>query len=77
MNPTNHKVIIYAELNGGKDITDKELRLIVKDLERRGFKGYSERIEGSRYDILNKLARTLGLAKDIAGKAWDSLDELG
>jgi hypothetical protein len=67
----NHKVIIYAEMNGGRDISEKELRLIVKDLESRGFNGYYDRTDehnGVRA-IIDKLVGIASLARN----AWDSI----
>ena len=61
----NHKVIIYAELNGGKEIGEKELRLIVHDLERRGFNGWYERQDANKswLDIFETLGKRIGLGQ--------------
>ncbi len=62
----NHKVIVYAELNGGKEITEKELRLIIHDLERRGFHGWYERQDSNKswLEIFNTLGQKMGILQE-------------
>ena len=63
----NEKVIVYAEKNHGGDISEKELRKIVSDLENRGFSGYYERVPVSKFMLVKQ-------AFDIMRKFWESID---
>ena len=58
----NEKVIVYAEKNHGADISEKELRKIVSDLEQRGFTGYYERVSMGKF-MLAKQA--FGFLKEL------------
>ena len=59
-----HKVVLYAELNHGNQISESEIRGIVASLEKRGFTGWYERVP------MNRFIRVIKSLK----QGWDTLE---
>ena len=65
------KVVLYAEMNHGNDISEKELRLIIQNLEKRGFNGWYERVPANTWiQVVHMLGKIVKTGKN----AWDSIE---
>ena len=67
----NHKTIIYAELNNGTDISEKEVRKIISDLEQRGFNGFYDRVPVTSNKRINQLIDLVKYLKN----GWDTIGQ--
>jgi len=60
MRASRHRVVIYAERTDGEDVTEDELRGIMRTLESKGFNGYYERTPPHRIlEVAREMARVL------------------
>ena len=67
------KVVVYAEMNHGGDISEKELRGIIDMFKKRGFtSAWYERVPSSKF------IRAVRFLKDTGStlkEQWDNIDE--
>ena len=68
----NDRVVVYAEMNHGGHISEKELRGIIKMFEDRGFStAWYERIPANKWV---RAVRSIGSIINTGKKAWDSIE---